>query len=231
MIIVKNKRSGKSFIYLKEIDWDKIQLITPTNRIKTIERRLFKDEIEGNELQFTNAGMITTAQLRIYRQHLRNQQEETFMEINNKNKERLQVPSKSRIKHSLKQQTNSNQEVITMKTIEIDDDIYAYLQSKANPFEEHTPNDVIRRILGLKKKTNQVKSNIRKNNSTNGSTTLPKGCTVDGIHYKNGSQAIRDLLSTGKIGENDTPTSNYNAHLWLRQNSSRFGFGYERDAT
>jgi len=59
--------------------------------------------------------------------------------------------------------------------------------------------------------------------------TFPRGCTVDGIHYENGSDAISGLLSAGKIEENDLPTSSYNAHLWLREKYSKFGFRYERD--
>ncbi|GAB6271736.1 MAG: hypothetical protein STSR0003_15800 [Smithella sp.] len=52
---------------------------------------------------------------------------------------------------------------------------------------------------------------------------------MDGIHYENGSDAISGLLSAGKIEENDLPTSIYNAHLWLREKYSKFGFRYERD--
>jgi hypothetical protein len=63
----------------------------------------------------------------------------------------------------------------------------------------------------------------------NRQTIFPSGCTVDGMHYGNGSTAIRGLLAAGKIVKNDLPTSSYNAHLWLRQNYSRFGFKYERD--
>ena len=59
--------------------------------------------------------------------------------------------------------------------------------------------------------------------------TFPRGCTVDGIHYENGSNAISGLLSAGKIEESDLPTSSYNAHLWLREKYSKFGFRYERD--
>jgi hypothetical protein len=39
-----------------------------------------------------------------------------------------------------------------MKTIEIDEEIYAYLQSKAIPYEDKTPNDTIRRLFGFDKK-------------------------------------------------------------------------------
>ena len=59
--------------------------------------------------------------------------------------------------------------------------------------------------------------------------TFPRGCTVDGIHYENGSKAISGLLSAGKIEESDLPTSSYNAHLWLREKYSKFGFKYERN--
>jgi len=59
--------------------------------------------------------------------------------------------------------------------------------------------------------------------------TFPNGCTVDEIHYTNGSKAINGLLSAGKIERNDLPTSSYNAHLWLREKCSRFGFRYKRD--
>ena len=39
-----------------------------------------------------------------------------------------------------------------MKTIEIDDEVYEYLESKAIPFEEKSPNDVMRRLFELDEK-------------------------------------------------------------------------------
>ncbi len=60
---------------------------------------------------------------------------------------------------------------------------------------------------------------------------FPRGCTVDGVHYESASYAISGLISAGKIRKEDIPTSSYNAHLWLRQNNSRFGFKYERDVS
>jgi len=36
-----------------------------------------------------------------------------------------------------------------MKAIEIDEEVYAYLQSKAIPYEDKTPNDTIRRLFGF----------------------------------------------------------------------------------
>jgi hypothetical protein len=39
-----------------------------------------------------------------------------------------------------------------MKTIELDDNIYDYLLSKAIQYEDKTPNDTLRRLFGLDKK-------------------------------------------------------------------------------
>jgi negative regulator of replication initiation len=39
-----------------------------------------------------------------------------------------------------------------MKTIEIDEEVYAYLQSKAIPYEDKNPNDTIRRLFEFDKK-------------------------------------------------------------------------------
>ena len=58
---------------------------------------------------------------------------------------------------------------------------------------------------------------------------LPKGCTVNGIHYENANEAIRDLISKGKLKKNDLPTSAYNAHQWLSDNYYNFGIRYKRD--
>jgi predicted type IV restriction endonuclease len=64
-----------------------------------------------------------------------------------------------------------------------------------------------------------------------GKASFPRGCTVDGVHYDSASHAINGLISAGKIRKDDIPTSSYNAHLWLRQNNSRFVFKYERDVS
>ena len=39
-----------------------------------------------------------------------------------------------------------------MKTIEIDEEVFAYLQSKAIPYEDKNPNDTIRRLFGFDQK-------------------------------------------------------------------------------
>ncbi len=38
-----------------------------------------------------------------------------------------------------------------MKIIEIDEEVYSYLQSKAIPYEDKTPNETIRRLFGFDK--------------------------------------------------------------------------------
>jgi hypothetical protein len=60
-------------------------------------------------------------------------------------------------------------------------------------------------------------------------TPFPRGCTVDGIHYESGNEAIHALLLTDKIRNSNLPTSSYNAHKWLQEHYHRFGFMYKRD--
>src|SRR5579863_632766 len=45
--------------------------------------------------------------------------------------------------------------MIMMPTIRIDDEVWRFLQSKAKPFED-TPNDVLRRELGINSNQNPV---------------------------------------------------------------------------
>jgi hypothetical protein len=62
-----------------------------------------------------------------------------------------------------------------------------------------------------------------------GKRSLPRGCTVDGIHYVSGREAIDALVRKGKIKKSNLPTSSYNAHLWLSENYYGNGFTYKRD--
>jgi negative regulator of replication initiation len=48
-----------------------------------------------------------------------------------------------------------------MPTIRIDDEVYAWLQSQARPFED-TPNSVLRRIAGLDDAPKPVTSSQRR---------------------------------------------------------------------
>lgn len=60
-------------------------------------------------------------------------------------------------------------------------------------------------------------------------TVFPRGCTVDGIHYESGNEAIDALLLSGKIRKGNLPNSSYNAHKWLQENYYKFGLTYKRD--
>jgi negative regulator of replication initiation len=82
-----------------------------------------------------------------------------------------------------------------MPTIRIDDEVWAYLKSKGIPFED-TPNDVLRRELGIGRKADAApaKMEIRFEEVAKPATTnLPpldyrffpiKGFELDGKHYK-----------------------------------------------
>ncbi len=144
MIICKNISSGKFFIYIKEIEWGKFEVVTPANKIKVLERHLFEDEIDGSRDVFLRAGLITEAQLNVYQDYERNRQEDWDGSFD----------EKSVSKKKIYQRITKRPEVITMKTIAIDDEVFAFLQSQAIPFVETNPNLVLRRLL-LKKSFEQ----------------------------------------------------------------------------
>jgi predicted CopG family antitoxin len=145
MIVCRNKRSKKFFIYLSDTDWDNIKVITPLSQIKTVERSLFKEEREVLESDLLENQLITKGQHKVYRDYLMRREIENF-----------EKDSDGAIGQEDSASSNS-QKIIkaegkVMKNIEIDDEVYAYLQNKAIPFQEHNPNDVIRRLLGVKSK-------------------------------------------------------------------------------
>jgi negative regulator of replication initiation len=62
-----------------------------------------------------------------------------------------------------------------MKTIEIDDEVYSYLQSHAIPFEENLPNATIRRLFNLgNTKPSTENEEIQKHKSTSKRKKQPK---------------------------------------------------------
>jgi hypothetical protein len=60
-----------------------------------------------------------------------------------------------------------------MPTIRIDDDVYAWLKSQAEPFED-TPNSVLRRIAGLDTICNMPKEAVETDQPTKETTTENK---------------------------------------------------------
>jgi predicted transcriptional regulator len=151
MIICRNINSKKSFVIIKEIGWDMIQAITPLNQIKIVNRHLFEDEIEADEADFLNSGVITEKQFKIYQDYKRNRDRELLGFNVYQNRPGKSLPNNQENK-AAGIQPNKKRWRNVMKTIEIDEEVYAYLQKEAFPFEEPTPNHVIRRIIGLDKK-------------------------------------------------------------------------------
>jgi len=197
MLLQRNIRSEKHFIYLKDVDWEKFQVITPLNQIKIVERHLFEDEIEGDGSLFLKNGWITTKQYELYIYYQRIRKEENLDFFVRKEKQR------NRQAHFKILKTPKVNPIIikqggTMKTIEVDDEVYAYLQNQAEPFEEPTPNHVIRRLLGIHSKprvqtqldTKPVarKPNCSKAPKTNIKTLIQHGILSDGqslyLRYK-----------------------------------------------
>lgn len=187
MIVCRNKSSKKFFIYLKEIDWDNIKVVTPLSQIKTLERILFEDEIEGPESELIGKKLITENQHKIYRDYIRHRKTHDFEKDSHEtiNQEDSASSDSKKI---------ISAEGKAMKNIEIDDEVYAYLQSKAVPFQEKNPNDVIRRLLGIKSKPVKVVS-----------TPPPTNL--------NGSKApqanILKLVELGKLKEGQTLSFSY----------------------
>ena len=184
MIICKNIRSGKSFIYIKEVEWGKFEVITPVNKIKVLERHLFEDKIEGSQDDFLRAGIITELQLKVYQDYERNRQgdwEEGF-------------DQKSVSKKKVYPQITKIPEALAMKTIEIDDEVFAFLQGQAIPFVETNPNLVLRRLL-LKKSVEQK--------------TLRKSPIQRGRHKKAPKADLEKLVAYGLLSEGQTLYFNY----------------------
>ncbi len=58
---------------------------------------------------------------------------------------------------------------------------------------------------------------------------LPKGCTVNSIHYPSAAEAVRNLVQLGIIPDHDIPKSSTDFHLWLKKQAYYYGYSYERD--
>jgi len=194
MIIFKNINSGEFFIYVKDINWEKIEVITPLNRIKILEKYLFEDKIEGVEIDLVNSGTITLRQLKAYQSYIRlcKGNHDEFIDVLN---DINFIHNKSYNLFQLETQERGQ----AMKTIEIDNEVYNYLQDQAIPFEESTPNHVIRRILGLNNKLPQKENSIKKLYSTNGSKAPKAG--------------LRKLVSSGILHEGQKLVLKYKGKL------------------
>jgi hypothetical protein len=70
--ICKNKTSGKSFIYIEDIDTDRALLVTPEGEIKPLEYSLFDEPEEENKEHCLSQKLITKQQLKQYHEFTNN---------------------------------------------------------------------------------------------------------------------------------------------------------------
>lgn len=69
MEICENKQSGRHFVVVVYLRGDKMLLVNPKNEIKALERHLFEDPIEQDEMALLANGIITKAQVETYREY------------------------------------------------------------------------------------------------------------------------------------------------------------------
>ena len=70
--ICQNKTSGKSFIYIEDIDTDRALLVTPEGEIKPLEYSLFDEPEEENKERCLSQKLITKQQLKQYHEFIDN---------------------------------------------------------------------------------------------------------------------------------------------------------------
>jgi len=121
-----------------------------------------------------------------------------------------------------------------MKTIEIDDDVFAYLQSKAIAFVE-TPNLTLRRLLGIEKRERLQSSNSRaagrKKRKTDLAELVSAGLIQEGQrlflrnYRKQEIPGYEAVVSNGKLRwSGQTYSMSELAKIMLKEN------GYESDS-
>jgi hypothetical protein len=97
-----------------------------------------------------------------------------------------------------------------MPEIEVDEEVYHFLQQQARPFEEITPNQVLRRLLGIEKfksldeeKSNKLIEIMRKSLSIDGLVDLMlKEVTVlEKNKKKKPKTDCRELIKSGYLKE------------------------------
>jgi hypothetical protein len=70
--ICKNRASGKSFIYIEDIDTDHALLVTSSGKIKSLEYNLFDEPKEKNKDYCLSQKLITKQQLKQYYEFIDN---------------------------------------------------------------------------------------------------------------------------------------------------------------
>jgi hypothetical protein len=81
MEICINKRSGKYFIFIQNIDLDKRLVVTPIGEIKSLEDKHFSEPIDKDENFLLPEYMITKQQYETYKKHKKNRDDEQTEEF------------------------------------------------------------------------------------------------------------------------------------------------------
>ena len=69
MELVKNKASGKLFVFLDDADESTFLLITPEGKIKSLERHLFSPLIVVERIDPKRHSLLTPAQIDMYSEY------------------------------------------------------------------------------------------------------------------------------------------------------------------
>lgn len=72
MIVYRNNKSGKGFIFVEPDGAEKAFLVTPLCKVKSLELRLFNRPEEDNERRFLSRGLITRNQKERYSIEMQN---------------------------------------------------------------------------------------------------------------------------------------------------------------
>ena len=81
LIIYKNRKSGKHFILINEIDTDTGLFITPEGRVIELSFKLFQeDSFEDDEKNLLDNGIVTLEQVIKYEQYKENRDDEDIEE-------------------------------------------------------------------------------------------------------------------------------------------------------
>ncbi len=77
LTIYKNRKSGKHFIFIKEIDTDRGLFITPEGKEKVIEIKFFqKDSFEDDQKNLLDNRIVSLEQVIKYEQHKKDRDDE-----------------------------------------------------------------------------------------------------------------------------------------------------------
>jgi hypothetical protein len=159
--VYKNKHSGRYFIFIEDLNNRKVLLVTPRNEIKALERSLFAEGVEIVRNVLHSSQLVTMKQVIAYEAYHRDRKRESDEKKKSLSEKRFSRKLDSMAQHVSGKRWAScriipDQEENVMRHIDIDDEVFDYIRSKAIPYEEKTPNDTLRRLFGLKRKNKKI---------------------------------------------------------------------------